>query len=100
MKNKIYPMFVYGTLLNKNQREYLGVFAEETKEATLKNFRKDGLNVIPSAGDNVGGLYFYVTEPELAALDRYEGLPNFYHRMEVSVDVDGKNKRAYVYQLN
>lgn len=99
-KEKKYPMFVYGTLLSKERRESLGVFADDVREAKLKGYRKEGLNIVESDDNTVDGLFFSVDTDELASLDRYEGLPTLYHRMAVSVIVEGIDEVAYVYQLN
>lgn len=93
-------MFVFGTLRSEDCRARHDVYPDVVQDATLHGFRKEGLNIIENDEEKVEGNYFLVTEPELARLDRYEGVAhNFYHRFLVNVEVDGEFKRAYAYQI-
>lgn len=99
-KTKLNKMFVYGTLVSKSTREHLALRTENIQQAVLHDFRKEGLNILKSKGDHVIGLFFLADNGDLEAMDRYEGIPDFYHRMVVTVDVEGKKEEANVYQLN
>jgi len=99
-QTKLNKMFVYGTLVSKGVREAFVSNPQRVQQAVLHDFRKEGLNVLESKGDRVDGLFFLVDNKDLEALDQYEGIPDYYHRMLVTVDVGGKKEEANVYQLN
>ena len=100
MEQRVIPMFVFGTLRGEACREGHDVYPEEVLDAKLHGSRKQSLNIIENPEQVVEGNYFLVTEPELARLDRYEGVDsNFYHRFLVNVEVGGEFKRAYAYQI-
>lgn len=101
MKNtKSNKMFVYGTLMSQGVRDQFQIGSYKVKKAVLHNFRKEGLNIIASEGDKVEGMFFLVNDQDLEALDQYEGIPDLYHRMIVTVNVGEKQERVNVYQLN
>jgi len=100
MEKRIIPMFVFGTLRGESCRASHDVYPDEVLDAKLHGFRKEGLNIIENPEQVVEGNYFLVTESELQRLDRYEGVDHgFYHRFLVNVEVNGEQKRAYVYQI-
>lgn len=48
-------------------------------------------DIIPENGFNVWGLLYSLEEADMKKVDRYEGHPSFYRRVEVEVsDVNGK----------
>lgn len=98
---KIIPMFVFGTLMNKETLLYLGVSPIQKEDAVLEGYRKDGLNIVPTENSVVNGHYFQVDQSELQKLDRYERLDSEwgYHRFLVNVRIGNVWKRAYVYQV-
>jgi gamma-glutamylcyclotransferase (GGCT)/AIG2-like uncharacterized protein YtfP len=96
---KASKVFVYGTLVSEHTRERLGVEAREIKEGILKNYQKQGLNVIPKRGTSVPGLLFSVSEGDLKKLDEYEGYPSFYTRDELPIKVGNKTEKAFTYHL-
>jgi hypothetical protein len=58
------------------------------------------LNVRPRIGGAASGFLFGVDEAALAALDRKEGVPRFYRRLDcVVLDADGMERRALTYQV-
>jgi len=100
MEQRVIPMFVFGTLRDKNCREGHDVYPTEVLDAKLPGFRKQGLNIIENPEETVEGNYFLVDEGELQRLDRYEGVDrDFYHRFLTNVEVNGEFKRAYAYQI-
>lgn len=91
----MHKIFVYGTLcydvcLN-------GVLRSENKEkkpATLLEYKKRGLNILPESDSKVEGYVISVDETELERLDRYEGTGSLYKMIDV--DVNGfEDVRAY-----
>lgn len=95
------PMFVFGTLMNKDTLDYLGVEPIETTTAVLEGYRKIGLNIVPDEGSVVHGHYFQINEDELAILDRYESIDSEYgyHRFLINVAVSDQQRRVYAYQI-
>ncbi len=99
MENK-HTMFVYGTLMSASTREWLGLKSKDTKAATLFNYKKTGLNVLPERGSKVEGMLFEVDDRELKILDTYEGMEQgWYRRFKIKVTIDNKAVEANVYQL-
>ena len=45
-------------------------------------------NIRPAAGKTVHGVLYRVSEPALKTLDRFQGAPQHYRRIEVNVTVD------------
>jgi len=55
-------------------------------------------NLVPAEGKTVHGVLYRLTEQQLRALDRFEGVPEHYRRVEVTVaDGDGNKVGAQVY---
>ena len=55
-------------------------------------------NVLQSFGHEVPGLLYTIDEADLERLDRFEGAPTTYQRVErVVLDEHGKERRAQVY---
>jgi gamma-glutamylcyclotransferase (GGCT)/AIG2-like uncharacterized protein YtfP len=57
-------------------------------------------SVVRDAGSCVPGVLYSLTDDDLAALDRFEGVPDYYERVTRYV-VDGANqrRRAHVYRI-
>ena len=94
MNDKI-KLFVYGTLRSKATCAYLGVFPKTKTPATLYGYEKQGLNIEKKEGSSVDGFVLQVTQQELIAIDKYEGVPSGYKR--IFVEVNGENVFAYQY---
>lgn len=96
-------MFAFGTLVPADRRvSVMGAEGDNVREAVLPDFIKQGLNILPQDGSEVTGIVFDVDEEQLASLDRYEGYPNLYHRIPVTVFLkDGEDTpiEATAYQL-
>lgn len=92
--------FAFGSNMNLRQ---MGERCRESRfisSGVLKGFRfvYDGTserwggavgNIIPSDAESVQGALFEVTDSDLAALDRYEGYPERYQKIEVQVEATG-----------
>jgi gamma-glutamylcyclotransferase (GGCT)/AIG2-like uncharacterized protein YtfP len=88
-------LFVHGTLRSAVLRFALTGRYQRTRSATLPDFRREGLDVLPSQGEVVQGWLLEIGSGELARLDRYERLGDRYWRDCLPLD-DGR--RAWVYR--
>lgn len=95
IEQRTHQVFVYGTLRYAPIRlVVMGSFGAP-KEAVLKGYQRNGLDLSPQPGSNVEGLLLNVDAEELARLDRYERLGIRYERIAVTLE-DGTT--AWVYQ--
>lgn len=57
-------------------------------------------DIVKDGNSQVWGLIYEVSEEDLKALDRYEGHPNFYRRVEITInDAQGKKQKAIAYEV-
>lgn len=90
-----YPVFVYGTLTHAPVRWLVTGQAGDPTPYVLQDYRKEGLDIRPSPGDQVEGLLWDVTPIELRRLDRYERIGIRYLREQITLD-DGRT--AWIYR--
>jgi cation transport regulator ChaC len=87
--------FAYGSNMNRAQmRARAGEILEE-QSARLENYEllfnkkaRGGsatANIHPAPGKTVHGVLYKIHEPVFRSLDRYEGVPEHYRRIEVTV---------------
>lgn len=87
--------FAYGSNMSRAQiRSRAGEVAEE-QIGKLENYElifnkkaRGGsatANVRPASGKNVYGVLYRIAEPALRSLDRFQGAPDHYRRIEVNV---------------
>ena len=100
--------FAYASNMNRRQVEQrAGALAEE-KVARLDNYELNfdkiarggtgTANLVAAEGKTVYGVLYRVTEQQLKALDRFEGVPEHYRRSQVTVaEADGRKVAAQVY---
>ncbi len=100
--------FAYASNMNRTQiRSRIGDIAEE-KPGKLENYEivfnkkaRGGVamaNIRPAAGKSVYGVLFKIADSSLRTLDRFEGAPQHYRRIEVGVtDEQGGHEGAQVY---
>jgi len=100
--------FAYGSNLSREQfRSRAGQILEEIN-GQLKNYElrfnkkmrggTASANIQPSAGKNVYGVLYKIPESAYRNLDRFEGVPVHYRRIEVRVAAkDGREINAQVY---
>ena len=91
--------FAYGSNMNRAQMRSRGGNVFEEHNACLPNYElrfnkkvrggTAGANVQPSPGKNVHGVLYKIEENAFRTLDRYEGVPEHYRRIEVQVTPDG-----------
>lgn len=101
-------LFVYGTLLFPEIREWVSGRRHRSEPAVLKGFRVrrvrnatfPGIVRVPESGEETasGEVLFDLTETEFAMLDRYED--DFYVRSLVSLTLEnGAEIECFVYEV-
>jgi cation transport regulator ChaC len=91
--------FAYGSNMNRAQMlSRTGKILEE-HNASLPNYEvrfnkkvrggTAGANIQPSSGKTVHGVLYKIEESAFRSLDRYEGVPDHYRRIEVQVTPEG-----------
>jgi len=95
--------FAYGSNLDMDRfRKRIGVW-QETKRATLKDYRlsfdsRGKADILEQKGERVWGAVYEVTEDQLKILDGFEGVHNgIYKRIHVNVECRGKTEPAIAY---
>ena len=91
--------FAYGSNMNRAQMRSRGGNVFEEHNACLPNYElrfnkkvrggTAGANVQPAPGKSVHGVLYKIEENAFRSLDRYEGVPEHYRRIEVQVTPDG-----------
>jgi gamma-glutamylcyclotransferase len=99
MASRIVWHFAYGSNMNRTQMlARVGTIVEE-HNGHLPNYElrfnkkvrggTAGVNVQPSSGKTVYGVLYKIEENSFRSLDRYEGVPDHYRRIEIQVTPDG-----------
>ena len=100
--NKQY-YFAYGSNLNLDQIKRRCKDAVPVTAAVLKNYRlveRLHADIEPAEGCIVNGAVYEISNHDLAALDRYEGTPNYYIRKTIQVvSPDNRTFEAVVYRM-
>ena len=97
--------FAYGSNLDRRRFEALCPGSRPVAAAELRGyrlaFRGNGhADIVRQKGGVVRGALYTVTARDAEALDRYEGVPVYYHRIAVFVkDGGGKLRRAVAYKM-
>jgi len=91
--------FAYGSNMNRSQMLSRAGKILEEHNASLPNFEvrfnkkvrggTAGANIQPSPGNTVHGVLYKIDEGAMRSLDRYEGVPDHYRRIEVQVTPEG-----------
>ncbi len=101
--------FAYGSNLSKKQMLERCPGSQPRFTTTLPNYRlvfvgwsrqwRGGVaSIRASRGDKVPGAVYEISEADLRHLDKYEGYPNDYNRLKVTVfDEDGTALEAVTY---
>ena len=101
----LYEYFAFGSNLDRRRFEARCPGSRPLAAAELRGyrfaFRGNGhADIVRQKGGVVRGALYAVTARDLAALDRYEGAPVYYHRITVFVkDADGTMHRAIAYKM-
>ena len=101
--NKTNKVFVYGTLKRGNSIRGLDSWGDAefvgTAVTSLSHFRLHDLGAFPAVSkdgsDHIAGEVWTVDDDVLSTLDRIEGYPDFYDRMQV----DTSQGRAWMYYI-
>lgn len=88
-------VFAYGTLTSPLVRWLVLGEAVPAEPAQLAGFRRQGLDLVEAAGEQLAGEYLSVSGAQLRRLDRYERLGSRYYR-EQHILADGR--QAWVYR--
>jgi len=104
--------FAYGpnlakSTMNSRAGGFINATAAKLQGYSLSFESQDGrptefgvANAVPGNGSVLGALY-YLTQEQMATLDRQMSAPNFYERREVTVTMpDGSSLRAQAYFLS
>jgi gamma-glutamylcyclotransferase len=91
--------FAYGANMNRAQMKSRAGNILEERNAQLPNYElrfnkkvrggSGGANVQPAQGKTVYGVLYKIDENAFRSMDRYEGVPEHYRRIEVRVTPDG-----------
>ena len=103
--------FAYGSNLDQGQMNKRCPDSKLVGRAVLKDYALDFMiystkrkcgcaDIIKNEKGEVWGLIYSLSEKDLKALDRYEGCPNYYKRIEIKVINDsGVEIKAYAYEV-
>lgn len=95
--------FAYGANLHIEGMRRRCPDALPVTSATLPGYRLefDGVATVMKTADNsVPGALWYVSDSDLASLDRFEGYPKLYDREKLQVELpNGDKVRAWVYVM-
>ncbi len=104
-KGKLY--IAYGSNLNLTQMKHRCPTAEIVGKSELKDYHivfrgyDHGVATIePCIGKNVPVLIWRIYLTDEKALDIYEGVPHFYHKEMMSVELEGAMVDAMIYIMN
>ena len=100
---KTYFYFAYGSNLNQEQMQERCPDSIGISPAVLNGWKlveRTYADIEECPGECVNGALYEISENDLAALDIYEGYPEYYTRQEVLVeDYSGKHWKALVYTM-
>ncbi len=106
MKNRLY--IAYGSNLNLEQMKRRCPTAEVMGKTILRGwslwFRGSRHSAVATIERKRGGkvpvLVWKIQPRDEASLDRYEGVPHFYHKETLRIAMDGQGHNAMVYIMN
>ena len=107
MSKKPTLYIAYGSNLNLPQMSFrcptatvAGTSELKDRELLFRGGRHGAVATVePKEGSSVPVLLWKIHEQDEAALDRYEGYPNFYGKQMMDVELDGKTVSAMVYLM-
>lgn len=103
--------FAYGSNLDQNQMTKRCPESKLIDVAFLEDYRLDFTiysedrnsgcaDIVKEKGKRVWGLVYSVSKNDLEKLDKYEGCPTNYHRIDIIVSYNsGKSVYAYAYEV-
>jgi hypothetical protein len=90
-----------GGFINATAAELPGYTLEfASQDARPAMYGVANIAQVPGANASVSGALYYLTQEQLASLDRQAGAPGFYERREVAISADGKGMKAQAYFLS
>ena len=97
--------FAYGSNLDRRQFTRRCPGSRPVSPAKLRGYRlafRGGghADIVREKGGIVRGALYEVTKRDVDALDRYEGVPSYYHRVTVFVKDDRERfRKAFAYKM-
>ena len=95
--------FAYGSNLHREQMQERCPDSEPVAKAKLEGYRlcfNRVADIVEDEGSMVWGAIYTVSQGDIKSLDRYEGYPRFYDKLDVEVEDDqGKVYLAFVYVM-
>ena len=95
--------FAYGSNLHREQMKKRCPDSEPVAKVRLEGYRlcfNRVADIVEDEGSIVWGAIYTVSSGDIGNLDRYEGYPNFYDKLDVDVaDDQGKVYRAFAYVM-
>jgi len=97
--------FAYGSNLDRRQFARRCPGSRPVAPAELRGYRlafrgRGHADIVREKGGTVRGALYRVTARDAEALDRYEGVPGYYHRITVFVKDDhGRVRKAFAYKM-
>ena len=97
--------FAYGSNLDRRQFARRCPGSRPVAPATLRGYRlafrgSGHADIVREKGGLVRGALYRATARDVEALDRYEGVPGYYHRITVFVKDDaGRVRKAFAYKM-
>jgi len=113
--NKVYNMnyFAYGSNMDRKRMEKRGVTIFSMQRARLEGFRlvfnkissgssNEGYaNIVKDPDGAVEGILYEINDSDISKLDKYEGYPEHYRKIKVTVMLDnGQAVSAVTYVAN
>jgi gamma-glutamylcyclotransferase len=104
--------FAYGSAMDSERVRKRGIRFSQRRHATLKGYRlefnkvasrdpREGYaNIVQYENGIVEGVLYDIEDSDLSRLDRHEGYPDHYKRVEVRVQLDDRQEvEAVTYEL-
>ena len=94
--------FAYGSNMNLSQMCWRCPGARMVGKGTLYGWRlveRQHADIDRARGGKVQGVVWAVDADHLVALDRYEGCPRYYIRVDARVNVKGRMVRCVAYEM-
>ncbi len=100
--------FAYGSLLSKDTMLHLCSDAEPYARAVLQDYTRQWrgpLTIVPAAGSSLTGALYQVTPGCERILDRFEGYPDSYSKIDLRVQIEdargeAETVSAFAYRMN
>lgn len=92
----------YGSNMNRKQMKARCPYAQVVGPAYLENWELDMphyANIVESKGKRTPALVWEITKKDENKLNRYEGYPDFYEKLNILITVNGRRVSAMAYVM-